>query len=441
MAVPQIYSIFLIKFHTTRGPEIDFVVPKDKTAEICGGNSSSESFKPDSSSNNKLSSIYSLSSKPDISSTAGFYKKEPENVSFCHQTTTKFSSEGIIDFNALSSILMPKQILHQKTIKVSFKDHKVLGYPISVIGAYERNALIFNCCFVFKKSVNASFYNMVVKRFGLLIKNLEINFGFLRNRIFRSSLKLLVEKLMQDLNMFGESQILLKLPSTALEQSPATIEFNIKLFPTFSNSIEIKSYHVPVLIVSPNSLIQPNESKDMSMERIIRHINNVNHVRRISQLADISEDRFTNNYVTTAELNNLLESDELQADCIEFVTNSSAKMNNLPKIPYIFSLYSCLTGDLRLSEWIITHNVNWNQIDIRKFIMFGVLNGFITQVRQYPIIVNKSECIDLGWDLTLINLLDGSRHLDELAFILGTETVSLISFLNSHPSCVALISK
>ncbi|PVV02374.1 hypothetical protein BB560_003175 [Smittium megazygosporum] len=406
-SIPQIYAIFLVRFHATRGPEIEFVVPNERASEIYG-----EGPLPDKSYPSAQNRQQEFNEPQSDSSYNQPFKKAANEERFLessyfrvksiHQFSNNIPEEGIIDFNALSSILMPKQILYERLVKILFKNYKVMGFPIGVTGEYERNALIFNCCFVFKK-----------------------------NEIYKSSLKHLVEKLMEDLNMFGESQILEKLPSIAPDGEDTNVEFNIKLFPTFEKLIEIKSYHVPILIINPEDLIQGHEDNDMGMERVIRHLNNINHVRRISQLSDIPEKQvililqhlqyygclrfteifqFTNTYVTTTELNNILESDELQADCIEFVTSSKAKFSDLPTIPTIFRLYSCLKGDMSLSKWVVNNNINWNQIDIRKFIMFGVLN-------------------------------DGSRHIDELAFILEMETLSLISFFEANPECVALISR
>ncbi|PVU96508.1 hypothetical protein BB559_002364 [Furculomyces boomerangus] len=470
--IPQIYAIFLVKFHPVQGPEIDFVIPKEKTLEFTSTSSSTkktterdkqEQIYTERSSNQfllpSIEQPVSIDQNPILlSKTKSNLKKEKPY----YYENTQDEDIKTIDFNAISSILMPKQILYEKVIKVASKSCVVLGYPVGVSGSYERNYFIFNVCFVFKDSVDSSLYNVVVKRFGQLMKGLEIKMGFLRNRIFKSSLKLLIEKLMQDLNMFGESQILIKLPAAPTLQEHSSVEFNIKLFPSFEKIIEINSYDVPILIVDANDIIQEGEDRDMGMERVVRHINNINHVRRISQLTDMNENRvililqhlqyygcikfteifqFCNSYLATSELNKLLESDEMQENCIKFVTAKNTKSYNMPSIIFIFRLYGMLKGDKPISDWMISEDVNWNQIDIRKFIMFGVLNGLIRQIRTYPVLLDYKKATELGWNMEMLSLLDGTRHLDEVAFVLGTETISLRSTLEKYPELIALISR
>ncbi|OLY81482.1 Nitrogen permease regulator 2-like protein [Smittium mucronatum] len=476
--IPQIFSIFLVKFHTVRGPEIDFVIPKEKTFEIAGYDPSQKKNYFNDSNATKLPPC-SDASRPiseDLYSSS-------RNLSSINVHMTSLSSKlvpknrKILDFNSISSILMPKQVLYERVIKIHYNGYIILGYPVGVRGPYERNALIFNFCFVLKDSIDSSLYNTVVKRFGHLMKGLEIKMGFLRNRIYKGSLKLLVEKLMNDLNMFGESQILLtlesyfsvyyilnisELPVTSVGQDQSNVEFNIKIFPSFEKIIQVNSYDVPILIIDPEDLIQEGDDRDIGMERVMRHINNINHVRRISQLADIPEDRvihilqhlhyygcikfteifqFSNNYSATPQLRKLLESDELQTECIEFVTTKNTKLSNMPSITIIFRLYSSLKGDLNLSEWMISQQVDWNTIDIRKLIMFGVLYGLVSQMRIYPILIDYEKVLNLGWNADLIELLDGSRHLDEISFIMGIDSLSLRTLLSSDPSSIALISR
>ncbi|OMJ12676.1 Nitrogen permease regulator 2-like protein [Smittium culicis] len=311
--IPQIFSIFLVKFHAVRGPEIDFVIPKEKSY-IIAGYPQKENKKTNNSSTQKLPSLFpnnsqnalqdpfalnvdtNFSNSPIQLSSSKPQSRRLSSTSFPPSISASDSSHlsnihNAIDFNSISSILMPKQVLYERVIKIHHNGYIILGYPVGVRGPYERNALIFNFCFVLKEEVDSSIYNAVVKRFGQLMKGLEIKMGFLRNKIYKSSLKLLVEKLKDDLNMFGESQILLKLPVTSVGQDQSNVEFNIKIFPSFEKIIQVNPYDVPILIINANDLVQEGDDHDIGMERVIRHINNINHVRRISQLADISENR------------------------------------------------------------------------------------------------------------------------------------------------------
>ncbi|KAF9570600.1 Nitrogen permease regulator 2 [Lunasporangiospora selenospora] len=57
-----------------------------------------------------------------------------------------------------------------------------------------------------------------------------------------------------------------------------------------------------------------------------------------------------------------------------------------PSFAKIFSLYSSLQYGVVLQDWIEqNHTANYN-IDVRRFISFGVIKGFLYRVHKYPIL-------------------------------------------------------
>jgi len=60
---------------------------------------------------------------------------------------------------------------------------------------------------------------------------------------------------------------------------------NLKLFPTYPNPQTVYNYHVPVCTVDVNKMM--NSNWDITVQKVASHINGVNHVKRIAELANV----------------------------------------------------------------------------------------------------------------------------------------------------------
>lgn len=90
-------------------------------------------------------------------------------------------------------------------------------------------------------------------------------------------------------------------------------------------------------------------------------------------------------------------------------TNILPKSNNnrtvkitLPSISLLFSLYSSLNQYITLKQWVVANAKELSNIDVRKFIIFGVIKGIIYRVRSYPLMPKLVGDItmEMGNDLT-----------------------------------------
>ena len=67
---------------------------------------------------------------------------------------------------------------------VSFRNtsgHKIIGYPVCIESSkYERNALIFNLCFVFDATTDVLCYEPVVRKLAGYLSTLEVCLLFLQ---------------------------------------------------------------------------------------------------------------------------------------------------------------------------------------------------------------------------------------------------------------------
>ncbi|KAG0022821.1 Nitrogen permease regulator 2 [Podila clonocystis] len=207
-----------------------------------------------------------------------------------------------------------------------------------------------------------------------------------------SGMQNLIEQLIEDLNSYCECQIPIDTANT----------INLKLFPTYPNPAPVYDYQVPISTVNLEALIDVNW--DMTMQRITGYINGVSSVKRIAEYADVETGlarmcmehllyygciimvdlfQFKNIYAVKMEMMRLTEDVALQNECVSYVTLPDM---HAPSFAKIFSLYCSLQYGVVLQDWIETNQIAEYNIDIRRFISFGVIKGFLYRVHKYPIL-------------------------------------------------------
>lgn len=60
---------------------------------------------------------------------------------------------------------------------------------------------------------------------------------------------------------------------------------NLKLFPTYPNPQTVHDYHVPVCTVDIKKMM--NSNWDITVQKVANLIDGINHVKRISELANV----------------------------------------------------------------------------------------------------------------------------------------------------------
>ncbi|KAG0214787.1 Nitrogen permease regulator 2 [Mortierella sp. GBA30] len=177
---------------------------------------------------------------------------------------------------------------------------------------------------------------------------------------------------------------------------------NLKLFPTYPNPAPVYDYQVPISTVNLEALTDVNW--DMTMQRITGYINGVNSVKRIAEYADVETGlarmcmehllyygciimvdlfQFKNIYAVKMEMMRLTEDVALQHECVQYVTLPDM---HAPSFAKIFSLYCSLQYGVVLQDWIEQNQISDYNIDVRRFISFGVIKGFLYRVHKYPIL-------------------------------------------------------
>ncbi|CAO3658023.1 unnamed protein product [Umbelopsis vinacea] len=246
-----------------------------------------------------------------------------------------------------------------------------------------------------------------------------------------------IEQLLEDLNSYCECQIPINASNT----------INLKLFPTYPNPTTVQNYHVPVCTVDLNSMLGINW--DITLCKVIQHINGISSVRKIADKADVKIEwarqsiehllyygciilidiyQFSNIYSIKPEVMQLLdEKSGLQEECIEYVTLPG---HSPPTISQLFKLYCGLQHGVTLKKLINANREHAANIDLRRLITFGVIKGLIYRVYKYPILINLTTSATIsatnlptkvvnqntggGIHSQLLPFLDGHHHYDEI---------------------------
>jgi hypothetical protein len=147
---------------------------------------------------------------------------------------------------------------------------------------------------------------------------------------------------------------------------------------------------------------------DLALQQIVPFIDGVRYVKRISLEADVEIaivkkcvrqllyygcvtliDIFlhSNIYANTPKIAVLANDPKLQAECAVYIAKSG---HAPPSFARIFALYCSVQPSLRMSDFCVVYSESLALIDVRRFITFGLIHGFLRRVHRYPICIDRS---------------------------------------------------
>ncbi|KAK5013635.1 Nitrogen permease regulator 2 [Cryomyces antarcticus] len=331
----------------------------------------------------------------------------------------------LFDFSAISDFIIPRREFCDRLVTVCASHHRVIGYPVCIHAPqrYERNEFIFNFAIVLDEAADFSGYLSVVRKLAVLFRNLEEQGGFLSREEEMEGLIVagqegygggakvyaLCEMILEDLNNYCECMIPIDESNT----------LNLKLFPMHPPPAPIHSYHVPLSTVRLSSLA--TSTWDLTMSRILPYINGINSVAQIAQRADtdfaltrkavahllyygcillLDVFQFGAIYAPTAEIGAFFGDEALQDECRRYVATAPPVLGDPGgsrsgggggrgggsiSRATILRLYASLKQGLILKAWCIEHRALLPGIDVRRFVTFGVIKGFLYRVHKYAI--------------------------------------------------------
>ncbi|RMZ85777.1 hypothetical protein DV737_g366, partial [Chaetothyriales sp. CBS 132003] len=373
------------------------------------------------------------------------------------------SSSALVSFPNVSRFLIPRQPLCGNFISLSpppltpqSPPCLILSYPVCLTSSrYIRNEFIFNFAFVLAHpsttDVDVASYQSVVIKLAHLMRSLEEQSRFLSSDSSAPNsgpIYSLCEMLMEDLNNYCECMI----PIDELNT------LNIKLFPTLPDPPKIQAWHVPLFTVRIETLI--DENWDLTMQRIIPFIDGVNSVKRLAALADadlkltrkclrhlvyygcvilLDIFSFSAIYAPTSLFGETIVKDEsMQRECARYVNLKhteareeavalderrgqeedvwplTSKGQAIDGVS-IVQLFANLRQGLTVREWYAMNADLLVNVDVRRFITFGVIKGFLYRVHRYAIKTGKGRVDgDIATRQTLLpRSMSSEAHLTE----------------------------
>jgi len=102
------------------------------------------------------------------------------------------------------------------------------------------------------------------------------------------------------------------------------------------------------------------------------------------RLVDIFQ--YANMYTTTPHIRKLYKEKSLQRACVMAVTDNPTRP--MPNAFLIFQLYSSLQPGVEMKDFLHAHNLVSLNIDMRRFITFGLVNHLIRRLHKYPVSIS-----------------------------------------------------
>jgi len=141
--------------------------------------------------------------------------------------------------------------------------------------------------------------------------------------------------------------------------------------------------------------------------------------------------QYSNVYVTTSQIVNLIESSTLQKECLRFVSKS----NFLPSFRSVFQLYCSMSPGVTIKDLCIRYNPSANGIDEKKLVRFGCVKGLIRRLQKYPIFVEHGVT-SVTNRRGFYKYFDGDHSYDMICTKTGKSYNELEEKVEKHPSVV-----
>ncbi|KAI9508281.1 NPR2-domain-containing protein [Russula earlei] len=379
--LPHLRSVFYARFNELRGPEIAYQVPEGLIASSAGSISGAASPIPSGSS--RASSVALL--PPDRSSESRVKASPHKNSFSCNRT--------LLNIDDIFKYIIAQSPLCGRLVTCTAGTYKVLGFPVELLGNYERHYFRFNVCFVFDASADVSCYEPIVRKVNRVLTACEEESSFLSSPESSFKIHAILEQLYEDLNSYSETSIPI--------DNFNSIE--LKIFPFYPNPPPVKDWMVPVALIKFDNVVEQNW--DLTMAKVCKCIDGTKHIARIAHLAgcDIVLTRraishllyyqvimtidifqYSNMYTLRKSIQWLADEAHVKEECGPYVIKEG---RSIPDWPKLLHLYSRMKPGKTVFEWMQDHDVRSLGIDVRRFASFGVIKGFLRRVHRWPMLL------------------------------------------------------
>ena len=406
-------SIFYARFHHERGPDILHQYP------------------PGSISRSSNSSAGGLSSSISSAHAGG---------------SGSGNGFSLLPFSSISAYVIPPHELSNRALAMCARGFRVLGWPVSIEGeGYERNRFVFNVCFVVEEEEERGGeeegrrdWERVVGKMAGFMRGLEVEGagGILRREErevderaargedegeFEGMVGRVLREVWEQVNRFGECCVwvsgtqVLNLRVEEKRKSGWNKKVKVK---------KVRAWDVPLLVRELPD--QRGWTWDLVLEKVHPFVDGVNHVKRIARLADVDMKlvkkavwelvlhervmlldifHFQAVYTLTADFALFVGNLEVIDECREYVAIDPRdsmfasvldkqvieECSETPDRAKIVELYSILKPGLSVADLCLAHQSQLANIDVRRFITFGVVKGFLKRMHKYALALDPPD--------------------------------------------------
>ncbi|KAG0699675.1 nitrogen permease regulator 2-domain-containing protein [Suillus ampliporus] len=393
--LPRIQSVFYAVFDLQKGPKIVYQVPEGLIVGSTANQNSNHSVT--SSPSPSIPAVLEPDATPSRASSSsvnshGGRRASSLNVPSPHQRSSS-SSRVLFNFDDISKYVIPPGELCGRLVICATRKYRIIGFPVLLPGNYKRNYFQYNVCFVFERSADLSCYEPIVRKVSRVLTACEEESFFLSSSQSSPAMHAILEQLYEDLNSYSETSI----------QIDAFNSIELKIFPFYPNPPPVKDWQVPLALINLPKRIEDNW--DLTMSKVCRYIDGVNHVSRIAHLADCDLEltrqaishllyyqvimtvdifQYSNMYTLRKNVQWLADESHVKDECGPYVTKPGRAVPDWPKLLH---LYSRLKSGKTVLDWMETYNVHELGIDVRRFTSFGVIKAFLRRVHRWPILL------------------------------------------------------
>ena len=337
----------------------------------------------------------------------------------------------LVSWDAISAVVIPRQSLTSYAFTLLVPPYRLLTHSIRLISPhYPRNEFLFSVSLLLHRRDPFAAHRPVATKLAHLLAQLERDSNYLSadpsppnsGRVFA-----LCEILREDLNSHSECMIPL------VDGGGAAL--NLKLFPTYPPPPPgLAPYHVPLATVRLAELAAANDHGhgsgwDLTVRRLLPFIDGVNSLARVAGKADVDYRlaraavahliyygcailldvfSFGAMYAPTPEMAAFVADAEMQAEARAYVVypdifedgpglnneDNSARRELAAELlggAELVELYCSLRQGQTMRTWCLEHAEVVGLVDVRRFVTFGVIKGFLYRVHKYAIDMGPAE--------------------------------------------------
>lgn len=235
----------------------------------------------------------------------------------------------------------------------------------------------------------------------------------------------------------AESKHLRKSFDNTTKEHHCTSVLHLKVVGVLPDPPHVLDHHVPILI-SERCVWSRGDHWDLTTQQVLPYIDGYSHIAKIAAAADVESNlvkacvesllyynqvqllpifQYSNIYTVTSGIRKLYTDQDFQEECQRAVCKN---ITILAQLSHILMLYCSMTYGTTVRDLCLRFNPQALNIDERKLVQFGLLNGLIQRLHQYPVrLVQDDPNYTSSRQSAVHKMCNGLHSYDEICCKLG----------------------